>query len=471
MRTILVTFLLWVLNGFLCIPVSARPLDPDQIRRIDSDVAAILDRTQAPGAVVAIVRNDGVVFRKAYGLRDSKRRVAADVGTLYEIGSITKQFTAAAILQLHEAGKLGLDDKLSMYLPDAPHAGEVTLRQLLSHTSGLPEYLDGPDIEQEATQPVTFAQLMARIAGKPLTFAPGSKMTYNNTGYILLGRVIEVVSRQSYRDYVRTHLLDRANMKRTYTVADESRLANMAVGYRIKHGVLELAPTIHDSFGWSAGNLVSTLDDLVNWSSALAQGKIVSEKSYKEMTRPTPISEGTSDYGLGLFVDSVRDQPRIGHTGGSFGFTTADEFFPKQNVRIVAFTNCSADPEPGEMITNAIFDDLFPEVAAAARKVASGENREITVQAKAFFEGLQRGDDEYPALAAKLATKIKSGLAKNLADRLSPFGSPTRFIYKGARSENGLHWSDYLIEFGPGSQLKFSIGLDDAARIASISYG
>jgi len=460
-----------LLLGLTSVPVSARPLDPDQIKRIDTDVAAILHRTQAPSAVVAIVRDDRVVFRKAYGLRERERRLAADTGTLYEIGSITKQFTAAAILQLRDGGKLALDDTLSKYLPDVPHAGEVTLRQLLSHTSGLPEYLDGPGIEQEATRPATFEQLMARVAGKPLVFAPGSRMTYNNTGYILLGRVIEVVSQQSYRDYVRTHLLARAGMKRTFTVADEPRLANLAVGYRINQAALERAPTIHDSFGWSAGNLVSTVDDLLNWSNALAHGKVVSETSYKDMTTPTPVSEGTSDYGLGLFVDSVRDQPRIGHTGGSFGFTTANEFFPKQNVRIIAFTNLSTDPEPGETITNAVFDDLFPEIAAAARKEAPGEKTEVTTQTKALFDELQRGDGDYPMLGAKLAAKMKDGLAKRLADRFSPFGSPTRFIYKGTRSENHLHWHDYLIEFGPGSQLKFSIGLDEAAKIASISYG
>lgn len=459
------------LLGLAPVPVLADSLAPDRIKRIDADVAAILERTKAPSAVVAVVRDGRVVFRKAYGFRDGQRRLAADVGSPYEIGSITKQFTAAAVLQLRDGGKLALDDKLSKYLPDAPHADEVTLRQLLSHTSGLPEYLDGPDVEQEATRPTTFEKLMERVAGKPLAFAPGSKMTYNNTGYILLGRVIEVVSHQSYRDYVRTHLLDRAHMKRTFTVADESRLADMAVGYRIDQGAVQPAAAIHDSFGWSAGNLVSTVDDLANWSIALAQGKIVNEKSYREMTTPASLSEGTSDYGLGLFVDSVRDQVRIGHTGGSFGFTTADEFFPKQKVRIIAFTNLGTNPEPGEIITNAIFDVLFPEVAAAARKSAPGENQAITAQTQALFKELQRGDGEYSELAGKLAAKMKNGLASRLADRFSPFGPPTRFIYKGTRSEGNLRWQDYLIEFGPGSQLKFSVGLDEAAKIASISYG
>jgi CubicO group peptidase (beta-lactamase class C family) len=459
------------LLGLAYRPALATSLDPARIRLIDADVRTILDRTQTPGAVIEILRDDRVIYRKAYGLRDREHQLAASLDTFYEIGSITKQFTAAAILQLQEAGRLDIDDKLSKYIPDAPHADEVSLRQLLSHTSGMPEYFDGPDIDSAATKPATFAQLMARVAGKPLAFAPGSKMTYNNTGYILLGRVIEVVSHETYRDYVRTHLLDRAGMKRTYTMANEPELENMAVGYRVRNGVLERAPMIDDSFGWSAGNLVSTLDDLANWSRALAMGKIVSDRSYREMTTATAISQGTSDYGLGLFVDSIRDQPRIGHTGGSFGFTTADEFFPKQDVRIIAFTNCTAAPEPGEMLTNAIFDDLFPEIAAAARKAAPGENPEITAKASKLFGELQRDGDDYSAIADKLATKLKDGLAKRLADQFAPFGSPTRFIYKGTRLENNLHWHDYVIEFGPGSQLKFAIGLDEQAKVASISFG
>ena len=166
---VLSTLLLGLAHG----PVLAKSLESARIKQISADVRSILFRTNTPSAVVEIIRDDRVIYRKAYGFRDRERRLAADVDTLYEIGSITKQFTAAAILQLQEGGKLNIDDELSKYIPDAPHSAEVTVRQLLSHTSGLPEYFDGPDIEREATKPVTFAQLMARIAGKPLAFAPG----------------------------------------------------------------------------------------------------------------------------------------------------------------------------------------------------------------------------------------------------------------------------------------------------------
>jgi CubicO group peptidase (beta-lactamase class C family) len=129
---------------------------------------------------------------------------------LFEIGSITKQFTAASILQLQEAGKLHIDEPLSRYLPDAPHAGEVTLRQLLTHTSGLHDYLDGPRelMDQIVPKPISYDELIARVASRPLDFPPGSRWSYSNTGYLLLGRVIEAVSGETYRDYLKHHILD-----------------------------------------------------------------------------------------------------------------------------------------------------------------------------------------------------------------------------------------------------------------------
>jgi len=469
-RVLLFIFLTAVLPSALP-AVSTKPIDSSIVKRIDSDVQVILSLTKTPSAVIGIVKDGRIVYRKAYGLRDLERRTPASIDTHYEIGSITKQFTAAAILQLQEAGKLDIDDKLSKYLPDAPHASEVTLRQLLSHTSGLPEYLDGPDIESAATKPAEFAQLMARVSGKPLDFIPGTKMAYNNTGYILLGRVIETLSRQSYHDYVRKHLLEPAGMAQTYTVADEAHLSNMAIGYRQANGRLERAQPIHETWGWSAGDLVSTLDDLEKWNRALTHGRIVSSASYSAMTTPARVGVGESDYGLGLFVDSVQDQPRIGHTGGSFGFTTANEFFPKQNVHIIALTNLNANPEPGEMITTAVFEDMFPDVAAAAAKPAPGEDADVTAKAKALFEQIETGTKGSSLLGAKLDAKMKNGLADRLSREFSPFGTPRHFIYKGSRPGTGLRWYDYIIEFGPGSHLKFALGLDDEKKIVSISFG
>jgi D-alanyl-D-alanine carboxypeptidase len=460
--------------SLLVVPLVAAAADtvgPDQARRIDADVAAILQRTGAPGATIAIAEHGRIVYRHAYGLRDRDRRLPATVDTYYEIGSITKQFTAAAILQLQEAGKLHIDDKLAVYLPDAPHAGEVSLRQLLSHTSGMPEYLDAVDHAGAIGKPATFDQLIAYVAGKPLDFVPGSRWSYSNTGYLLLGRVVEVVSHESYRHYVQTHLLDPAGMSHTYTVAEEARLPDMAVGYSRENGRIEPAPTIAASVGWAAGFLVSTVDDLQQWNEALRHGRIVTPADYALMSASVTTKQGDAGYGLGLFIDTVDDQPRVGHTGGSLGFTTANFYFPRQDLQLIAFTNDKDDPEPGEMITTAIFEELYPAVAAAALRPGDGEDPALTANAKAVFAQLQDGVEDSPYLTAKLDGKMKAGLAKRLAGELAPYGRPDRVVFKGRRSDAGLTWYDYLIRFGPGSQLKFAVGRDGAGKVASLSFG
>ena len=444
----------------------------EQAKRINADVETILQRTSTPGASIAIAEHGRIIYSKAYGLRDREQHLPVKVDTYFEIGSITKQFTAAAILQLQEAGKLHIDDKLATYLPDAPHANEVTLRQMLSHTSGLPEYLDGPNIEQVASNPATFDQLMARIAGKPLDFAPGSRWSYSNTGYILLGRIIEIISHESYRDYVQTHLLKPAGMKHTFTTSDEAHLPNMAIGYRQENEVVGRAPTISETFGWSAGFLVSTVGDLEKWNDVLMNGRIVTPADYALMsTSVQTTKQGDAGYGLGLFVDSINEQPRVGHTGGSFGFTTANEYFLKQQVQIIAFTNNGDNPEPGEMITTAIFNDLYPDIAATAALASPGEDAAVTASAKAVFAQLQKGVEISANLTARLNGKMKAGLAKRLAGEFAPYGHPSKFVFKGQRSAANLKWFDYVIQFGPGSMLKFAIGLDAAGKVASMSFG
>jgi CubicO group peptidase (beta-lactamase class C family) len=449
---------------------SSPPMDPALASRIDADAQMVLQRTGTPGATLAIYRDGAPVYVHAYGLGDHERRTPATASTHYEIGSITKQFTAAAILQLQEAGKLDINATLATYLPDAPHAKEVTLKQLLSHTSGMPEYLDGPDVEAWAMKPATFGQIMARIRDKPLDFPPGSRWSYSNSGYVLLGRVIEVTSRVSYDRYVKTHLLAKAGMNHTTTVADEAHLAGMAKGYRHTDGKLEPAPTIHATVGGAAGNLVSTVADLERWNVALQGGRIVRPADYALMTTP---AAGSTDYGLGLFVDTLDEQPRIGHTGGSFGFTTSNQYFPKQGIQIIAFTNVGDNPEPGQMLVTATFEALYPDIAAAARRPAPGENAATTEAARKAFARLQGRGEDLSMFDERLRTKMGAGLSGRMARQLSPFGEPSSFTFKGQRPDKEKHrvWNDYRIDFGPGNSLPFGVELDADGKVAGISIG
>ncbi|HEY2476554.1 MAG TPA: serine hydrolase domain-containing protein [Candidatus Cybelea sp.] len=465
-----------LISLFLATTGAASPDVAVNAARIDRDVSAALRYYSIPGATVAVVAGGQVVYARAFGFRDISTRALAGLDTQYEIGSITKQFTAAAIMQLSQAGKLDLDAKVATYLPNVPYANEITVRQLLTQTSGLPDYLDGPDIDEAAKKPATFDQIVARIAGKPLAFTPGSGWEYSNTNYLFLGRVITIVSGESYESYVRTHILEPLGMSSTFTIGDETTVSQMAIGYRRVNGSFQPAlGTIGQSFASSAGDLVSTVGDLEKWDAGLREGRVVSPASYELMRAPQLTTKGeNSGYGFGLFVDSFAGQQRIGHTGGDYGFTTADEYFPAQDIRIIAFTNDGNDnghPEAGEILTNVVFEGIFPDIAAAALRPSPGEDPQVTVRVKVFFDQMQSGRIDYALMAPSLAEKFKQRLSAVLASEFGAYGPPTAVVFRGKRTVSDKHWFDYDLYFGPGVFLTFGIAYDDANAIAALSFG
>lgn len=443
------------------------------VYRINQDVRVAMNRFHVPGAAVMVIADGRVLFIQAYGDRDIRRVLPIKTNTLFEIGSITKQFTAASILQLRDQGRLKLDDSLSVYLPDAPHAKEVTLRNLLTHTSGLHDYFDMPDADFDnlAAHPIAYRDLIARVAPMQLDFAPGSQWSYSNTGYLLLGRVIEVVSGEGYKEYLQRHILRPLHMKHTFTTADEHSLSNMAIGYRYRQGKIEVAPFLDPNWGASAGFLISDLSDLSRWDTALRDGTVVSAASYNEMsTAFMTTKNGSANYGFGLFVDTMYGQPRIGHTGGAQGFTTADEYYPEQKLRIIAFTNSGdKSPEAGETITNILFADLNPTLAANAMKAVSGEDQAVTRTVQDAFRELQTGTN-YSRFSSHLREKFASTGSK-FALELSPYGQATGAVYKGTRQVSGDYWYDYIMQFGTGVSIPFSVRLSREGVVVGFSLG
>jgi CubicO group peptidase (beta-lactamase class C family) len=459
----------------LVLPVAAdgaQLTPPRVVEDIDRDVAAAMHRFDVPGAAIMVIQHGQVALVRSYGVRDRARSLPLRKDTLFEIGSITKQFTAVCILQLRQAGKLKLDDPVSKYLPDAPHGDEITIRELLAHTSGLHDYFDTPQADQLSSKSISYAALIARVANMPLDFPPGSRWSYSNTGYQILGRIIEKVSGDTYKNYLTRHILGPLHMTQTYTTEEEDRLSNMAVGYHHAQGRLEVAPIIHADWGGAAGFLVSTMADLSKWDLALRSGGVVSAADYKEMTTPFMTSaNGSADYGLGLFVDTAYGQPRIGHTGGTNGSTTADEYYPQQDIRIIAFTNSGdGPPQAGETITSVVFADLFPAVAAKALSPAPGENSAITQTVRAAFEEMQAGKG-YAHFTVHLKEKLAAGSGARFAAQLGSFGAPSAEIFKGVRHDGNETWYDYAMQFGPGASLPFAVKLDDHGAVAGLSVG
>jgi D-alanyl-D-alanine carboxypeptidase len=370
-QVVLVALLMWLASAPAAQSASPDPSQPaPRLRaavrsKIDTDVRALLSAGHVQGATIAIVQGGAIVYTRGYGMRDVAQSLPADAHTRYEIGSITKQFTAAAILQLKEAGKIDLDATIGTYLPTISRAKEITIRQLLTHTSGLEDYVGIPNFETLAASPETFDQLMSWVSAKPLGFTPGAQFAYSSTNYLILGRIIEVVSGQSWEAYVQQHLFGPAGMTESATMAQESTLADMARGYVYAQGHTTESKPIDESWASSAGGIVSTAGDLQKWGEALTSGRIISNSGYQLLTSPARLADGSAgEYGFGMKIDRFEGQPRVWHDGNTNGFDGSDQFFPSQDTRVIVLTN--GLDGGSDQIAQRVYNDLFPAIAAAA---------------------------------------------------------------------------------------------------------
>ena len=429
---------------------------------LGSAIDQVVSTQHVVGGAAGLVRDGKLVYVKTWGLRNIAIDEPVDANTRFEIGSVTKQFTAAAILQLQERGKLSIDDRLSKYFPSFPHASEITLRQLLNQVSGLADYL-------EAFQPVTNPSapggldVVAAAVNKPLHFKPGSRWEYSNTNYYVLGKVVEAVSHQSYESYVRDHLFAPAGMTHSGFVADESKLDDFAIGYWTGFDgktPLSPAPPIPESWAGGAGAIVSNLADMAAWDTALMSGKIVTPADYALMSSPATLSDGSrDDYGMGLGINPLDGHKRIWHNGGSLGSFTMNATYPDDRIDIIVFeTGRGADPNEVEI---GMFDALFPEAVAAASAPVAGEVPAVRARVIHLFDEVQRGKLQPSELSPAFAKFAAPDRQKNISGQLMPFGSPTAFIFKGVKRGANDAVYDYRVEFASGMALDLVIDINE----------
>lgn len=300
--------------------------------RADAFVASWVRDKQFRGAV--LVAKDGQpVFRKAYGRANEEWEIASTPETKFRLGSITKQFTAVAILRLAEQEKLKLTDPVKTYYPEAPAAWDaITLHHLLNHTSGIPSYTDQKDFfAAKSRLPLKPAEIVRLTQEMPLEFPPGTKYRYNNTGYILLGVVLEKVTGVSYADHLKRTIFDPLGMKDSGYDSSTAILKQRASGYRPDG---RNADFLDMSLPYAAGSLYSTLDDLLKWDEALHADKLLQRASWETMTKP-----GLGDYGYGLVIRPVEGRPAQAHGGGINGFSTFMVRVPGERLLVVALAN------------------------------------------------------------------------------------------------------------------------------------
>ncbi|MDB5740937.1 MAG: beta-lactamase [Alphaproteobacteria bacterium] len=284
---------------------------------------------------VLVVKDDKVLLDKSYGSANLEWNIAATPATKFRLGSLTKQFTAAAILLLEERGRLKLDDPIGKFVPDAPAAWDkVTLFNLLTHTAGVPNYTSFADFKAAMRRTVTPAELIATFRDKPLDFAPGTKWSYSNSNYILLGAVIEKTSGMPYAQFLQDNLFTPLGMMDTGYDSAAQIIPMRASGYVRRKGALLNDDFIDMSTPYAAGSLYSTTHDLLTWEKALYGGKLLKPGSLKKMT--TPFKE---EYAFGLGVHDDAGHLRFSHNGGINGFSTSLAWYPKDHLAVVVLDN------------------------------------------------------------------------------------------------------------------------------------
>ncbi|MDP4262579.1 MAG: serine hydrolase [Bacteroidota bacterium] len=378
---------------------------------------------------VLVAKNGTILLNKGYGYRNAANKVANNEQTIFQLGSITKQFTSAVILRLQEEKKLSVSDKLSKYFPGYPKGDSITIGQLLTHTSGIYNYTNNRDfMANETGKHASREKMMALFRDKPLDFSPGTGWNYSNSGYCLLGYIIEEVTGKSYEQAVRKYIFTPLRM--AHSGFDFTRLESdeKATGYfKLDDTEATTAPVVDSSVSFSAGAIYSTTGDLYLWHRALQQNIVLSkpeqEKAY------TPVK---NQYGYGWSIDSIEDRRRVSHAGGIPGFTTNIARVPEDDVCVVLLSNAS-DNTLGEM-TQRIFAILYGKGYELPKE-------RTTIQVPE--EKLKEYEGEYeikPGLNVTMSIKAGELVA-------APTGQPTAILYGEREDFFFLKSADIQIEF------------------------
>jgi D-alanyl-D-alanine carboxypeptidase len=428
-----------------CAPLAAQPqpraesrLAPDLSTEIDRIAREVLASTGVPSASVAIVQGGQIAYVQAYGDAKLAPRAPARPEMRYSIGSISKQFTATAILMLAEQQKLSLDDPVSKYLPDLTRASEVTIRQLLSHTSGYQDYWPQDYVPPFMTREITAEEILRRWAKKPLDFEPGTQYQYSNTGYVIAGAIAEKASGMRLLELLRTRVFARLGMESVADI-DQGKLSERdPVGYlRYGLGPLRVAPKEGKGWLFAAGELAMTARDLAKWNIGLLERKLLTTGSYNEMETEVRLKNGLgARYALGLDVSSQSGHRALAHGGEVSGFTASNTIFPDDHAAITVLTNQDA-ASAASAITRRIAPLLF-----ADQKAAAAEKR-----ARQIFEELQRGRIDRSQLTEN-ANSYFTGLAlADFAEGLRPLGVPSNFEQAARQERGGMTFRRFDLKF------------------------
>jgi D-alanyl-D-alanine carboxypeptidase len=433
----------------------AQSATPDRLpAQVDSIASAVLAATGVPSASVAVVRHGEIAYARAYGAASLEPRVAARPEMRYAIGSISKQFTAAAVLLLQQDGKLSLDDPVSRYVPGLTRGNEVTIRELLSHTSGYQDFWPQDYVPPLMEKPIPPQGILDRWARQPLDFDPGTRWQYSNTNYTLAALIVEQVSKIPFFRFVRTRILEPLQLKSAVDFDSAGPSGVEPVGYmRYALGTLRPGPSTGRGWMYGAGELAMSASDLAKWDISVIRESLLAPASYRAMETTTLLRDGVgTGYGLGVSVSLSSGHRAISHGGEVSGFTAQNIIFPDDSAAVVVLTNQDAAPASGA---------IAQQIARVLFTTEDAETQSRTARARRIFEGLQHGTIDRSLFTADANAYFSDQALRDFASSLAPLGAPTDFVQLSQSKRGGMVLRIYRVSCGPRALRAWTYELPD----------
>ena len=439
-----------------------------QSEKIDDYVKAEMAQSHTPGLSVAVVQGGRTVFARGYGLANVELSVPATDNTVYELLSVSKQFTATAILIMVDEGKILLDAKLSTYLPDIPSAwADVKVRHLLSHTSGIPDYIRAPGWAQSVRLDRSPADLVKSTEPLALSFQPGEKWEYSNTNYYLLGMIIEKISGKSYAEFLSDRIFRPLGMNATRVNVYSDIIPNRASGYHWQQNGLHNAEYISPTQKWAAGAIVSTVNDLAKWAIAIDAGQPLKPQTSQQMITPVKLNHGEpASYGFGNELEMDHGHRVAGHQGGGLAFNATILRFPDDKLSVIVLGNLTQ--APSRRVARHIASFYIPAISDEGNRGIPDDDPKLTETLKGVLTDVAQGKVN-PDLFTPQAQNNVIPFIKNAGPRfLAPLGALQSLVLLEQTDQGANRTRRYRAVFAGGTSLIWTFQLTKDGKIISM---
>lgn len=452
-----------VLRALFLLLLASASVSADAVDRV---VRERMQERNIPGAAVAVIRKDKVEKLKSYGLASLEFQSPVTPDSVFEIGSVSKQMTAAGILLLVQDGKVRLDEKISAYLPGTPESwGNVTVRHLLTHTSGIKSYtgLSGFELSRR----LSMEQFIKQLAEHPLEFTPGEKNIYSNSGFNLLAYIIETQSGKKYMDFMHERIFRPLGMNRTGDRDPQFIIPLRVSGYEWRIDRYNGRDgNLTDLMG--AGSITSTIEDMIKWERALRGDVLLRSETKREMWTPFTFNNGErSVYGLGWRISDVRGHKLIGHTGQTAGFGSAIFRYVDQDVTVIVLTNLG-EIGMGSLIANSVAKNFIPTLSLKNIFAADGDDEKRNAFLLEALRARIANQPDASRVTPELLRAITSPRGEAVNDRISKFGEVRKLRFVGAETIGNTTSYRYLAEAGK-RLLLWRFSFDPDGRISEMT--